>query len=138
MMDIYEIRRLNLIKIVSQYESDRVFCEAADISTSYLPQLKMSRDKKSGRKIGEKVARKIEDALGIERMSLDSSSKPDSIVFNASKKAPSYSDEEQKLIVNFRKLNREMQIHAIGLIAGSATPKRSKKIINLQEPQKKA
>jgi len=69
---INETRRHNLMTLVSQYETDAAFCFDAKIATGYLSQLKMGgKPVGNGRNIGEKLARKIETNLGLERMVLD-------------------------------------------------------------------
>lgn len=67
-----QIRRDNLLKLLGRYESDSDFCLHADIAAGYLSQLKMGgKPIGEGRNIGEKVARKIELAVGLENGWLD-------------------------------------------------------------------
>lgn len=69
---INEIRRNNLLEMAKGYERDVDFAEALGIATGYLSQLKMGgKPIGEGRNIGEKLARKLESNLGLERGRLD-------------------------------------------------------------------
>lgn len=59
-MNIKEIRRNNLNKLIEKYGSQRHLSEKIDIDSSYLSQIKNPDNPKN---IGEKMARKIEVAL---------------------------------------------------------------------------
>ena len=66
-MEIKEIRLENLLALAKREGQDLDFCKRIDMNPSYLPQLK-SRSKA----IGDKIARKIEERLGLERGYMDS------------------------------------------------------------------
>lgn len=65
-MDIKEIRLLNLLTLAQKHGQDIDFCKRIDMNPSYLPQLK-SR----GKSIGDKIARKVEEKLGLQRGFMD-------------------------------------------------------------------
>lgn len=66
-MDIKEIRLQNLLTLLEKNDSDVEFCRRIEMNPSYLPQIK-GRSKS----IGDKIARKIEEKLGLERGYMDS------------------------------------------------------------------
>lgn len=66
-MDIKEIRLANLIDLLGRSGLDVDFCKKIDMNPSYLPQLKAKT-----KSIGDKVARRIEERLGLERGYMDS------------------------------------------------------------------
>lgn len=65
-MEIAEIRRSNLRRLVGRYESQLAFAEHAKLGVQYLNQLLSSH-----RNMGEKTARKIETALKLDLGWLD-------------------------------------------------------------------
>lgn len=65
-MEIKEIRLENLLALAKREGQDLDFCKRIDMNPSYLPQLK-SRSKA----IGDKIARKVEEKLGLERGYMD-------------------------------------------------------------------
>ncbi len=65
-METKEIRLINLLTLAKRYGQDVEFCKRIDMNPSYLPQLK-ARSKS----IGDKVARKVEEKLGLERGYMD-------------------------------------------------------------------
>lgn len=65
-MEIKEIRLENLLALAKREGQDLEFCKRIDMNPSYLPQLK-SRSKA----VGDKIARKIEEKLGLERGYMD-------------------------------------------------------------------
>lgn len=67
-MDIKAIRLSNLIKLISNEESQEAFSRKVDIEPSYLSQIKNPNNPKN---LGEKLARKIEASLGLEKGWMD-------------------------------------------------------------------
>lgn len=65
-METKEIRLINLLNLAKRYGQDVEFCKRIDMNPSYLPQLK-ARTKS----IGDKVARKVEEKLNLERGYMD-------------------------------------------------------------------
>ena len=63
-----QIRIESLLKLRINYSTDAEFAEAAGIAPSFFGQIKRGE-----RNIGEKLARKIEQELGLETLALDSS-----------------------------------------------------------------
>lgn len=70
-MDIKEIRLANLLSLAQRHGQDIDFCKRIEMNPSYLPQLK-SRLKT----IGDKVARRVEEKLGLQRGYMDVSHEP--------------------------------------------------------------
>lgn len=58
-MDIKEIRRVNLMRLIAEYESQQALADAVDVTPAVFSQIINKR-----RNIGEKMARKIEAKLG--------------------------------------------------------------------------
>lgn len=73
MKTIHEIRRDNLIRLVSSYKSQRQFAHSTGLVPSHLSQLVTGV-----RDMGEDVARRIEQALGLSvgSMSIDPDTPP--------------------------------------------------------------
>jgi len=67
-MDIQDIRLKNLITLINRELSQAVFSEKVDIDASYLSQIKNPNNPK---KLGEKLARKIETKLKLSKFWLD-------------------------------------------------------------------
>ncbi len=67
-MDIKQIRKANLRQLVAQYERVEDFAEKADTSASYVSQIFSAKTKAE---IGDKLARKIEERLGLPRGWMD-------------------------------------------------------------------
>lgn len=65
-MDINEIRLNNLLILIERFRTDKEFCEAVGISATYLPQVKAGT-----KRLGEVIARRIENAMGLEHGWLD-------------------------------------------------------------------
>ena len=65
-MDIQDIRRLRLKSLIDQEDSAADFARKYDLNESYLSQLLNKH-----RGFGERAARKIEAAVGLERFTLD-------------------------------------------------------------------
>lgn len=61
-----KIRIENILYIRSMYSTDAEFAEAAGLAPSFFGQIKRGE-----RNVGEKLARKIEDALGLRVGALD-------------------------------------------------------------------
>jgi len=68
-VDIKKIRLTNLIKLIDEYESQRVFCDLIEKDSSYVSQLKNPSNPKN---IGEKMARIIETNTGKPQGWMDS------------------------------------------------------------------
>lgn len=73
-MDIREIRRLELKRLVSQFETTAAFARAHDLDPTYISQLLNGH-----RRMGEKAARKIEAAVGLAPFALDRASEADAV-----------------------------------------------------------
>lgn len=77
-MNLKEIRRKNLRKLIDQLTSDRIydrqedFAVAVGIDKTYLSQMLMEPDQKGSRGVSEAKARQIERSLDLELNSLDS------------------------------------------------------------------
>jgi hypothetical protein len=65
-MDIYEIRRVNFLKLLEKSHSDREFADATASTPSHVSQMKTGH-----RPIGDQVARRIEDKLHLEHGWMD-------------------------------------------------------------------
>lgn len=65
-MDISETRKRRLLELTERYESVADFCRKCNLTETYIRQLTGGH-----RNIGEKTARKIERAAGIESAWLD-------------------------------------------------------------------
>ena len=73
MTDLIETRRRKLIEFVDGFANDWKASEKLGIHPGYLSQLKMgpSGEKKTGRAIGEKIARKMEMAATLTHLWFD-------------------------------------------------------------------
>ena len=67
-MDNKERRRQNLIKLSNDYDTQTEFATVLGISRSFLSQIMSPTDP---RNIGDRLARKLETALGLNRFWLD-------------------------------------------------------------------
>lgn len=65
-MDVKEIRLNNLLALASTYDQDVEFCKRIEMNPSYLPQLKSKT-----KTIGDKIARKVEEKLGLPHGYMD-------------------------------------------------------------------
>jgi hypothetical protein len=65
-MDVKEIRLNNLLALASRYDQDIEFCKRIEMNPSYLPQLKGKT-----KTIGDKIARKVEEKLGLPHGYMD-------------------------------------------------------------------
>lgn len=63
---IQETRLLNTLKLASRYKFEKEFCEKIGILPAYFSQVKHKN-----KNIGSKIARQIEDRLGLENGFLD-------------------------------------------------------------------
>lgn len=70
-MDIYEKRRLNLLRIQSQFRHQKDLADALGLAPAYVSQLLAESKKKGSRNIGERSARKIEKKLNLQKFYLD-------------------------------------------------------------------
>lgn len=72
-MDIFETRRTNLKRLIDdQYSGSYAsFADAADTKASQISRFFMDTSNKNARNIGEKTARKIEQALNLQAGQLD-------------------------------------------------------------------
>lgn len=68
-MDINEIRRANLRLLLARYPTIRAFAEAADTDPAYVSQILSDKTKRS---LGNELARKIENNLGLNHGWMDS------------------------------------------------------------------
>lgn len=65
-MDVKEIRLNNLLALAGRYDQDIEFCKRIEMNPSYLPQLKGKT-----KTIGDKIARKVEEKLGLPHGYMD-------------------------------------------------------------------
>lgn len=72
-MDISQIRLNNLMTLINRFRTDREFCELVGISNTYLPQVKGGT-----KKIGDTLARRIEESLGLAYGWMDQTREPES------------------------------------------------------------
>ena len=74
MKKIEEVRRQNLLRLVAEKGGERAIYEKVGVTQGYLSQLKAGGPtlSKSGRNMGEKTARKWEQALGLRSGYFDS------------------------------------------------------------------
>ncbi|MEK5755459.1 hypothetical protein [Acinetobacter variabilis] len=76
-MEIFELRRNNLAKVIDQlidsqqFNNGKEICEHFGLSAAYITQLLNSK-----RQIGEKAARELEQQLGLESLILDRAEAP--------------------------------------------------------------
>lgn len=70
-MDIYEKRRLNLLRIQSQFRKQKDLADALGLAPAYVSQLLAEPSKNGARNIGERSARKIEKKLNLRKFVLD-------------------------------------------------------------------
>ena len=98
-----EIRRKRLIHFVDTFDgSDKDAAAKLGIDPGYLSQLKMgkSRDKPTGRDIGEDVARGMEEAAGLHIYWFDYASDDDALRAKAIASLYHLSDEKLKMIAD--------------------------------------
>ena len=67
-MTLSETRLQNLKQLIKRESSQSVFAKKVDIDPSHISQIKSSKSKKN---LGEKLARKIETALGLKNGWMD-------------------------------------------------------------------
>lgn len=99
-MKIDEIRRENLVLILSNYGKDKDFAEKLGLDAARLSQLKHGHEN-----IGEKTARQIEKAAGKPERWLDmpTTAEQTRIIYEVPPE-PTLSEEERLLLENFRAL----------------------------------
>lgn len=73
-MDIHAIRRTNLQKLISQAPSQKAFAESIDTAPAYISQIVSKIPRASGKsaEVGNNLARKIEEKLGLAKGWMDS------------------------------------------------------------------
>lgn len=85
-MDISEIRKANLLRLLESYSTQKEFAELVDTPTSYITQITQGTLGKNGKPVnlGNTVARRIEKMLNLEHgyMDVDHSEKPNIVQFN--------------------------------------------------------
>lgn len=71
-MDINDIRRENLLDLMKKFRTQQEFADRVDTATAYLSQIKKGTTP-AGRqvKIGDELARKVEEKLGLQKGWLD-------------------------------------------------------------------
>ena len=116
MKTIREIRRENLIRLVGSYKSQRQFANSVGLVPSHLSQLLSGT-----REMGEEVARRIEEALGmpVGFISLDPDAPPlMPIIEPALQCLPS---DELKLLTDYRRVSPKHREMARETIAAYVT-----------------
>lgn len=70
-MDLYEIRRLNLVNLVTKLTTQAEFARRTGISPSYLSRMLKPVGEAPRKNIGEEMARQIESSLGLDEGDMD-------------------------------------------------------------------
>lgn len=83
-MDIYEIRKQNLILLMSGFESQKDFAAVVETAPAYLSQITSDKPQSSGKpaNVGNPLARKIESKLKLEHGWMDTLHLEDNIELN--------------------------------------------------------
>jgi len=116
MKTIREIRRENLIRLVRSYKSQRQFAQSVGLVPSHASQLLSGT-----REMGEEVARRIEEALGmpVGFMSLDPNTPPLMPVIELALQClPS---DELKLLTDYRRISQKHRDMAREMMAAYVT-----------------
>ena len=115
-MDITEIRRANLKRLVDASSNQREFADKAGLAPAYVSQMVNGT-----RNIGEKTARKIEAAIGLDAGRLDDLDHPPAL----DSKNPLYRD-----LIQFASELQGSDLEMLVFFAKSLTEKAtSKKIV---------
>lgn len=112
MKTIHEIRRDNLVRLASSYKSQRRFAHSVGLVPAHMSQLLSGT-----RDMGEEVARRIEQALGMSvgAMSLDPDAPPSMPVIEPV--LQSLPSDELKLLTDYRRVSPKHQEMAREMMA---------------------
>ena len=119
-MDVFEIRRKNLLKLVAEAGSQAAFSRLTDIAPAYINQL--LRTEGDTRNIGERAARKIEKKAMKPSGWLDAPANAKELPASADNEGeqPALGREEQELVSLFGHLdddNRKLLVEFAELLA---------------------